>query len=63
MHKLIEYIDNYSETSASLWQYYRDELAVNDDGNIIDFLGNNASFKFLKKQRVKQVTMTQKPLK
>ena len=49
MHKLIEYIDNYSETSASLWQYYRDELAVNDDGNIIDFLGNNASFKFLKK--------------
>ena len=49
MHKLIEYIDNYSETSASLWQYYRDELAVNDDGNIIDFLGNNASFKLKRK--------------
>ena len=25
MYNLIEYSDNYSETSASLWQYYRDE--------------------------------------
>ena len=25
MHILIEYIDNYSKTSGSLWQYYRDE--------------------------------------
>ena len=24
-HNLIEYIDNYSKTSGSLWQYYRDE--------------------------------------
>ena len=25
MHKLIEYSDNYSKTSGSLWQYYKDE--------------------------------------
>ena len=25
MNNLIEYSDNYSETSGSLWQYYRDE--------------------------------------
>ena len=25
MYNLIEYSTNYSETSASLWQYYRDE--------------------------------------
>ena len=25
MYNLIEYSDNYSKTSGSLWQYYRDE--------------------------------------
>ena len=25
MYNLIEYNDNYSKTSGSLWQYYRDE--------------------------------------
>ena len=25
MHNLIEYNDNYSKTSGSLWQYYRDD--------------------------------------
>ena len=25
MYNLIEYSDNYSKTSASLWQYYKDE--------------------------------------
>ena len=25
MHNLIEYSDNYSKTSGSLWRYYRDE--------------------------------------
>ena len=24
LHNLIEYSNNYSETSESLWQYYRD---------------------------------------
>ena len=29
MYNLIEYSDNYSKTSASLWQYYRDEPSDN----------------------------------
>ena len=29
MHKLIEYSDNYSKTSGSLWQYYKDETNDN----------------------------------
>ena len=27
MYNLIEYSDNYSKTSGSLWQYYRHEIA------------------------------------
>ena len=37
MHNLIEYSDAYSKTSASLWQYYRDEPAIDANNNIIDF--------------------------
>ena len=29
MYNLLEYTDNYSATSRSLWNYYRDE--INDD--------------------------------
>ena len=31
MYSLLEYSDNYSMTSGSLWNYYRDE--INDDAN------------------------------
>ena len=31
MYNLLEYSDNYSTTSGSLWNHYRDE--VNDDAN------------------------------
>ena len=34
MYNLIEYSDNYLKTSGSLWQYYRDEPLIGDDGNI-----------------------------
>ena len=37
MYNLIEYSDNYSKTSGSLWQYYKDES--NDN------LANSESFK------------------
>ena len=43
------YSDAYSKASGSLWQYYRDEPAINANGEIIDFPANNnnsASFKF-----------------
>ena len=38
MYNSIEYSDNYSETSGSLWQYYRDEPFLDPNGNIVDFL-------------------------
>ena len=38
MYNLIEYSDNYSETSGSLWQYYKDIPNNN--------LANSESFKF-----------------
>ena len=48
MYNLIEYSDNYSKTSGSLWQYYKDIPVLNNNGNIIDFTSTNTtdSFKF-----------------
>ena len=43
MYNLIEYNDNYSKTSRSLWQYCKDILAVNKDSNIVGFSGANAT--------------------
>ena len=42
MYKLIEYSDNYSKTSGILWQYCRDEPAVDNNGAIADFTEANA---------------------
>ena len=39
------YNDIYWKTSGKLWQYYRDQPALNDNGNIINLPGNSASFK------------------
>ena len=49
MYNLIEYSDAYSKTSGSLWQYHRDEPALNANDEIIDFpanSNNSASFRF-----------------
>ena len=43
MCNVIEYSDNYSKTSESLWQYCKDIPAVDKDGNIVDFNGVNAT--------------------
>ena len=40
MNNLILHNDNYSATSESIFQYYRDEPDLNNDGAIVD------SFKF-----------------
>ena len=48
MYNLIEY-SAYSKTPGSLWQYYRDKAALDNNGNITDLPDNNnhsASFKF-----------------
>ena len=46
MYNLIEHSDNYSKTSGSLWQDYKDIPAVNNVGNIVDFNGANATDSF-----------------
>ena len=46
MYNLIEYSDNYSKTSGSLWQYCKDIPAVNNNDNIADFGGTNATDSF-----------------
>ena len=55
-YNLIEYSDNYSKASGSLWQYYRDERFLDANGNITDFSAddnNSASFKFKTKMAVR----------
>ena len=44
MYNLIEYSDNYSDTSGSLWQFKRDEVPPNDADLSID---NSQSIKQL----------------
>ena len=41
MYNLIEYSDNYSKTSGSLWQYCKDIPAVDNNNAIFNFTGNN----------------------
>ena len=43
MYNLIEYSDNYSDTSGCLWQFKRDEVPNNDADLSID---NSESFKY-----------------
>ena len=46
MYNLIEYSDNYSQKSASLWQYCKDIPAVNNDNALADFAENNLTNSF-----------------
>ena len=45
MYSLIEYSDNYSKTSGSLWQYCKDIPAngIPDNGNIVEFNAADAT--------------------
>ena len=53
MHNLIEYNNAWSKTSVSLWQYYRDEPALDNNEIIIDFLANNYNSNlFRSKQKI-----------
>ena len=51
-YNLIEYSDNYSKTSGSLWQYYKDIPAVNNDGHIVNFNEGNATDSFNFKTKI-----------
>ena len=43
MYNLIEYSNNYSKTSGSLWQLCKEIPAVNNAGDIVDFDFNGAN--------------------
>ena len=41
MYNYVEYNNNYSKTSGSLWQYCKDKSTLNNSNNIVDFNGAN----------------------
>ena len=45
-YNLIEYSDNYSKTSGSLWQYCKGITAVEDNNAIVNFTENNIGNSF-----------------
>ena len=46
MYNLIEYSDNYSKTSGSLWQCCKDILAINNNNVTVNFTNNNLTDSF-----------------
>ena len=48
MYNLIKYSDNDSKTSGYLWQYYRDEPFIINNGAIADFSAENKNITSLK---------------
>ena len=53
MYNLVKYSDAYTKTSGSLWQYCRNEPALDNNGNAIDFpANNNKSTSFNFKQQI-----------
>ena len=41
IYNLIKHNENYLQTSGGLWLYYRDQPALDNNDNIIDFLVND----------------------
>ena len=52
MYNSIEYRDNYSKTSGSLWQYCKEIPAIDNDGDIVDLNGANATESFNFKTKI-----------
>ena len=52
MYNLIEYSDIYSKTSGNLWQYCKGIPAVNDNGDVVEFNGANATDSFNFKAKI-----------
>ena len=46
MYNLIEYSDNYSDTSGSLWQFKRDEQKMNNGIPVNVSTDNSSSYKY-----------------
>ena len=56
VYNSIEYSDDYSKTFARLQQYCKDTPAVNDNGNIVEFNGANATDSYNFKAKIKGQT-------
>ena len=52
MYNLIEYSDNYSKTSGSIWQYCKEIPAEDDNGAIVIFDGTNDTDSFKLKSNI-----------
>ena len=52
MYNLIEYSDNYAKTTGSLWQYYKDIPARNNNNEINEFTGGNTTDSFNFKAKI-----------
>ena len=52
MYNLIEYSENYSKTSGSLWQYCKEIPAVKDEDYIVIFNGTNDTDSFNFKSKI-----------
>ena len=52
MYNSVEYNNNYSKTSGSLWQYCKDIRAVNNNGNIVNFNEDNVTDSFNFKTKI-----------
>ena len=47
IYNLLEYSDNYADSSGSLYQFKRDESPINDNNNPLNItLNNSSSFKY-----------------
>ena len=55
MYNLLKYSQNYSMTSGSLWNYYRDEVAAVDD-----YASDGKSSEYKKKNSTKTARKTRK---
>ena len=51
-YNLIEYSNNYSKTPGSLWQYYKEIPAINNNVAIVDFNGANVTDSFNFKTKI-----------
>ena len=58
MYNLLEYSDDYADSSGSLWQFKRDEQNLNDDGNLDNV--TTADLSLFKYKNVPNVTLSTK---
>ena len=60
MYNLIECSDAFSKISGNLWQYYRDEPALDANDEITDFPAdsNSKSFKFKQQITVQTIKIS-----